>query len=315
MPSASDASAGALFLHPYATINVKAHVPIELELYSANYGKWSAFFKAMCGKFGLLHHIDGSVPPRRTDPAWEQVDCCVRTWLYGSVSQDVLDFTMAEDQTAQQLWVAISNKFQANQAPRAIFLSEDFHSMTQGDLSVMDFGKTMKLAADALREVGHPVSEPTLVLNLLRGIHPKFSNTKDIVAGTKDITFDEALNQFALKELRMANEAKVLSSTALVAAATGCGSSCRSSSSAAPPPQQHLQLPQQQQQQRRRRKKGGNGSGGAPQQQQQFRGPTPTGPWFCFSPWGAPGGPGGSSGGGGGSWRGQGLLGPPPQQA
>ena len=222
MPSAADASAGALFLHPYATINVKAHVPIELELYSANYGKWSAFFKAMCGKFGLLHHIDGSVPPRRTDPAWEQVDCCVRTWLYGSVSQDVLDFTMAEDQTARQLWVAISNKFQANQAPRAIFLSEDFHSVTQGDLSVMDFGKKMKLAADALREVGHPVSEPTLVLNLLRGIHPKFSNTKDIVAGTKDITFDEALNQFDLKELRMANEAKVLSSTALVAATTSC---------------------------------------------------------------------------------------------
>ena len=260
MPSAADASAGALFLHLYATINVKAHVPIELELYNANYGKWSAFFKAMCGKFGLLHHINGSFPPRRTDAAWEQIDCCVRMWLYGSVSQDVLDFAMAEDQTARELWVAISNKFQANQAPRAIFLSEDFHSMTQGDLSVMDFGKTMKLAADALREVGHPVSEPTLVLNLLRGIHSKFSNTKDIVAGTKD-TFDEALNQFALKELRMANEAKVLSSTVLVAATTSCGSSCRSSSSAAPPPQQ--------QQQRRRRKKGGNGSGGAQQQQYQ----------------------------------------------
>ena len=185
------------------------------------------------------------------------------------ISQDVLDFTMAKDQTARQLWVAISNKFQANQAPRAIFLSEDFHSMTQGDLSVMDFGKKMKLAADALREVGHPVSEPTLVLNLLRGIHPKFSNTKDIVAGTKDITFDEALNQFALKEMRMANEAKVLSSIALVAATTSCGSSCRSSSSAAPPPQQQPQQQHPQQQQRRRRKKGGNGSGGAPQQQQQ----------------------------------------------
>ncbi|XP_039797814.1 uncharacterized protein LOC120662811 [Panicum virgatum] len=280
MPAATDTSAGALFLHPYATISVKSHVPLELELHSANYGKWSAFFKAMCGKFGLLHHIDGSVPPRRTDPAWEQIDCCIRTWLYGSVSQDVLDFTMAENQTARELWVAISNKFQANKAPRAIFLSEDFHSMTQGDLSVMDFGKKMKLAADALREVGHPVAEPTLVLNLLRGIHPKFSNTKDIVAGTKDITFDEALNQFALKELRMANEAK--------------------------------------QQQRRRRKKGGNGSGGALQQQyqqQQPRGPTPTSPWVCFSPWGTPGGQGWSSVGGGGSWRGQGVLGPAPQQA
>jgi len=106
---------------------------------------------------------------------------------------------------AQQLWVAIT-KFQSNQAPRAIFLSEDFHSMTQGNLSIMEFGKKMKMAADALRDVGHPVIEATLVLNLLRDMHPKFSNTKDIVAGTKNISFDEALDQFTLKELlRLAN--------------------------------------------------------------------------------------------------------------
>ena len=130
MPSSIYAMAGALFLHPYATISVTSHVPIKLELHSSNYRKWSAFFKAMCGKFGLLHHNNGFAPPRRTDAAWEQIDCCVRTWLYGSVSQDVLDFAMAEDKTARELWVAISNKFQANQAPCAIFLSDDFHSMT-----------------------------------------------------------------------------------------------------------------------------------------------------------------------------------------
>ena len=305
MPSSTDAMAGALFLHPYATISVTSHVPIKLELHSSNYGKWSAFFKAMCGKFGLLHHINGFIPPHRTDAAWEQIDCCVRTWLYGSVSQDVLDFSMAEDQTARELWVAISNKFQANQAPRAIFLSKDFHSMTQGDLSVMEFGKKMKLAADALREVGHPVAEPTLLLNLLRGIHPKFSNTKDIVAGTKNITFDEALNQFALKELGAANEAKVLSSSALVASSTGCGSSCRSSSTAG----------QQQRWCKKKGWKGGSNSGGAQQQQQHTRGHTPNGSWFYFSPWGAPSGQQGGSSTGGMGWRGQGLLGSTPQQA
>jgi len=273
MPSSTDAMAGALFLHPYATISVTSHVPIKLELHSSNYGKWSAFFKAMCGKFGLLHHINGSV------------------------SQDVHDFAMAEDQTARELWVAISNKFQANQAPCAIFLSKDFHSMTQGDLSVMEFGKKMKLAADALREVGHPVAEPTLLPNLLRGIHPKFSNTKDIVAGTKNITFDEALNQFALKELRLANKAKVLSSSTLVTSSTGCGSSCRSSSTAG----------QQQRWCKKKGWKGGSNSGGAQQQQQQTRGHTPNGSWFYFSPWGAPSGMGSSTGGMG--WRGQGLLG------
>ena len=102
----------------------------------------------------------------------------------------------------------------------------------------------MKLADDTLRDVGHPVAEPTLVLNLLRGIHPKFSNTKDIIVGTKNITLYDALDQFALKELRLGNEAMVLLSSALVTTSSSCGSSCRSSSTAG---QQQMQ-PQPQQQ-------------------------------------------------------------------
>ena len=89
--------------------------------------------------------------------------------------------------------------------------------MTQGDLSVEDYGKKMKVAANKLRDVGHPVMEDTLVLNLLRGINKKFSNIADFIAGQKNITFTEALDQFQLKELQLANEDQVAATTALVA--------------------------------------------------------------------------------------------------
>ena len=78
--------------------------------------------------------------------------------MYGSVSESVLGFTMAPYQTARQLWVAIENHFQAKKASRSIYLSHEFHSMTQGDLSVEDYAKKMKVAANALRDVGQPVS-------------------------------------------------------------------------------------------------------------------------------------------------------------
>jgi hypothetical protein len=68
MPAMGTAPAPAIF--SYATINVKSHVPITLDLKLLNYTKWSAFFTAMCGKFGLLGHIDGSVPSRLTDSTW-----------------------------------------------------------------------------------------------------------------------------------------------------------------------------------------------------------------------------------------------------
>jgi hypothetical protein len=87
------------------------------------------FFKAMCNKFGLMGHMDGT-PPNPIDATRRQADYCVRSWLYRSVSDSVLDFTMEDEQTAHQLWVAIETHFQANQAPRVIFLSHEFHSMT-----------------------------------------------------------------------------------------------------------------------------------------------------------------------------------------
>jgi hypothetical protein len=91
---------------------------------------------------------------------------------------------MADGQTACQLWAAIETHFQTNQAPRAIFLSHEFHTMTQGNLSVEDYGKKMKRAVDALRAVGQPVAESTLVLNLLRGVNPLYSTTGDFIAAT-----------------------------------------------------------------------------------------------------------------------------------
>ena len=314
---------------PFATVNVKSHVPVTLELRAGNYTKWSTYFKAMCGKFGLLKHIDGTAAPAAPDDTWIQTDCCVRSWLYGSVSESVLDFAMAPDQTARQLWVAIDAHFTANRAPRCIYLSHEFHNINQGDLSVEDYGQKVKQAADRLRDAGEQVAESTLVLNLLRGANPKFSTTCDFIAGTPGMTFATALDQLALKELRLAHGASVTANTALVASpsSTGCGSACRLSSAPSGVPQQ--------QQQRRPRKKRNGGGGGAQQggggggyQQggQAARPPYPTGPWLCFNPWAAQlGGQAGAWTGQGasyrgapfttGGWSGQGLLGSAPQQA
>ena len=124
-------------VHPYATVNVKSHVPVTLTMKSTAYSRWASYFKSMCGKFGLWLHIDGTVAPRPEDPAWDQADCCVRSWFFGSVDDSVLDLAMTDDdQTARELWLAIEGLFRANRQSWAIFLSHDFHSMTQGDSSI-----------------------------------------------------------------------------------------------------------------------------------------------------------------------------------
>ena len=164
--------------------------------------------------------------------------------MYGCIDDSVLDLAMEPEQTARDLFVAITNLFQANQETRAVVLGQEFHSMTQGDLSIDAYAQRMKHTADALRDVGHTVSEPQLVLNLLRGLNPRFANTVDIIANAAVLPlFISAHNTLRLKELRLANDAKVSSDTALTAvspsttsATTACTSpSCRSSSSGTNP--------------------------------------------------------------------------------
>jgi hypothetical protein len=105
--------------------------------------------------------------------------------------------------------------------------------MSQGDLSVDAFAQQMKQTADTLREVGHTIPPAQLVLNLLRGINPRFATTADIIANTTPLPdFKFATNMLRVKELRLGTECKEASASALAASTTP---SCTSSSYVPPP--------------------------------------------------------------------------------
>jgi hypothetical protein len=213
-----------VFFLAYAAVNVKQHVPIDLSLERPNYSKWKAFFTALYGKYGLLGHINGTVAARPQDPTWSQPDACVRGWMYNSAADVVLHLVMEPDQDACALYVSIEALFQANKESRAVVLEQEFHNLSQGDLSIDAYAQQMKRTADALREVGHTVSPAQLVLNLLRGLNPRFANTVDIISNTSPLPdFKSATNMLRVKELRLGTENKEASASSLaVSIAPSC---------------------------------------------------------------------------------------------
>ena len=72
------------------------------------------------------------------------------------------------------------------------------------------------------------------MLNLLRGINPRFATTADIIANMSLLDFKSATNMLRVKELRLGSEGKEVSSSALAASTnSSCTSpSCQSTSSA-----------------------------------------------------------------------------------
>jgi hypothetical protein len=213
------------FYIAYASVK---HVPIALSLERPNFSKWKAFFTTLCAKYGLLGHIDGTEDACPADPTWSQPDACIRGWMYGSIDDQVLDLAMEPDQDAHALFVSVEALFQANKESRVVVLRQEFHSMSQGDLSIDAYAQRMKHTADAL-------SPRQLVLNLLCGLNARFANTADIITNTTPLTdFKVATNMLRVKELRLGlgNEGKETSASSLVASTVSCISpSCRSTSS------------------------------------------------------------------------------------
>ncbi|XP_066347753.1 uncharacterized protein [Miscanthus floridulus] len=201
-PSSTSAAMGsipalAIFVAPYATINVKNHIPVTLELTKPNFNQWEPFFTSLCGKFGLLPYIDGTAEASPTDPTWAIADA----------------------------YVAIKRLFEANKAPCTIFLGHEFHSMTQGDSSINDYAQRMKATADALRDVGRTITDSELILNFLCGLNPRFASTTDNITDSHPLPdFTTTREKLVLKELCLSNEGSVAAQTAFHAS---CSIGCR----------------------------------------------------------------------------------------
>jgi hypothetical protein len=126
-----------------------------------------------------------------------------------------------DDQTACALYVMISDLFNDNKEVRAVPLSNEFHTLVQGDSSIIDYYQSVNSLTNSLRDVGHAILETQLILNLIRGLNPKFSVTADhITHMTPFLSFRKARSMLTLKLSMLTNETKVVSEMALTATAS-----------------------------------------------------------------------------------------------
>ena len=85
-----------------------------------------------------------------------------------------------------------------------MYLETAFRQLTQGDLSVDEYCRQMKTMADTLRTLGAPITDESLVFNLLHGLSPRFDRMTPILTRMKPFaTFAKVKNDLLLEELRL----------------------------------------------------------------------------------------------------------------
>ncbi|XP_062206168.1 uncharacterized protein LOC133908060 [Phragmites australis] len=213
----AQAVSAALHAQAVAVQNFRALVPIVLNRASTQYSKWQGLFLTTLGKYALDDHILHTGDPP-ADPGWAHMDCTVRSWMYATISTDLLDDVMTPGTTARRVWLAIEDQFLGNKETRALILDDEFRNFVQGDLSIAEYCRKLKSMADALGDLGEPVQDRTLVLSVLRGLNEKFGYMAALLKRQKPFpSFIEVRNDLLLEEITMTSKPGS-TSTALLAA-------------------------------------------------------------------------------------------------
>jgi hypothetical protein len=147
-------------------VNIRTHVPITLDFTESNFSSWCVFFDAMFRKFGISDHVNGTVDAAMMfhDAKWMQIDSSIISWLYNSISSELMAMIQVPEPTAYTLWMAIRGLFIDNAMQRAIYMLQEFHNLFQGDMTITAYFCHLNQLVYLLRDVGHPISETSMVV-------------------------------------------------------------------------------------------------------------------------------------------------------
>ncbi|WOG94987.1 hypothetical protein DCAR_0314288 [Daucus carota subsp. sativus] len=122
--------------HPaLAVSNIRNHIPIILEMENGQYSTWAELFKITARSHKVLSHI---IPPATgkekvlstedEKELWSTLDATVLSWIYATISNDLLHTIIEPDATAMEAWNRLRDIFQDNKNSRVVTLEAEFSS-------------------------------------------------------------------------------------------------------------------------------------------------------------------------------------------
>ncbi|KAK4359162.1 hypothetical protein RND71_021391 [Anisodus tanguticus] len=198
--------------HPTLMVsNVKNNILIVLEMKNVQYATWAELFKIHAISHQVIHHI---IPPATPLPAenpqlWITLDATVLQWIYSTISVDLLQTISEPDTTTMATWNRLRDIFQDNQHSRTVTLEQEFSLVRMEEFpNVFAYCKKLKELADQLRNVGAPVTNNRLVLQLVAGLSEAYNGVGTLLRQSNPLpTFYQARAMLTLEEAGLAKKA------------------------------------------------------------------------------------------------------------
>jgi hypothetical protein len=146
---------------------------------STNYASWRDLMEQALQRYALITHVTDDAPS--DDLGWIRMDSIVLNWINNSISSELHQVVRERGCTSHHLWLAIENQFLGNREQRTLHLDAAFHNFVQGDFSVSEYCRKFKAMANGLVDLGSPIEDRILVLNILQGLNQRFEHMGSII--------------------------------------------------------------------------------------------------------------------------------------
>jgi hypothetical protein len=191
-----------LHLQAAVVLNVCQLVNIVLDSSSTNYASWHDLMEQPLQRYALIKHVTDDAPSN--DPGWIWMDSVVLNWISNSISTDLHQVVREHGCMMRHLWLAIENQFLGNCEQRTLHLDAAFRTFVQGDLSINEYCRKFKVMADGLADLGAPIEDRILIINILSGLNQRFEHVGSIIRRYSPfLNFLKVRDDLLLEEIHM----------------------------------------------------------------------------------------------------------------
>jgi len=96
-----------LLAQAVAVHNIRSLIPIVLDVDSGQFSRWRDQFLLTLGKFSLQDHIHLDAPV--LSPDWVRMDCVVKSWIPGTLADDLAEVIASQGSSARDAWLAVES--------------------------------------------------------------------------------------------------------------------------------------------------------------------------------------------------------------
>ncbi|KAL6574916.1 hypothetical protein OROMI_012201 [Orobanche minor] len=150
----------------------------------------------------------------------KRIDAAVLKWIYVTISLNILNSILIDNDTAEHAWKSITDLFHDNKHSRALYLNNEFANTRLYDFSTTNaYCNRLKSLADQLANVGALVNDYALVSKLLQCLNVSYKEFSMVMQTKKTLSsLSVVRSRLALAEKTLQEQAKNEACTAALLA-------------------------------------------------------------------------------------------------